>query len=54
MNMKTNIFFLMQTLYVIRNTYYLTSIMIPGVSDTSIFTLFNDYRTFQYVLYAIE
>ena len=44
----------MQTLYVIRNTYHLTSIMVPGVSDTSIFTLFSDYRTLYYVLYAIE
>lgn len=44
----------MQILYIITNTDYLTSTTIPGVSDTSIFALFNDYRTFHYVLYAIE
>lgn len=44
----------MQTLYIMTNTDYLTSIIIPDVSDTSIFALFNDYRTFHYVLYAIE
>ena len=44
----------MQTLYITTKTDHPTSIIIPDVSDTSIFAPFNDYRAFHYVLYAIE